>query len=146
MSRRHLITRFLDLFKSFNQHYLDKSFPFKRINPSQRNKWRHVNVSVVLRPFRFVDCSFCRVIQVAKTKKWIFILAFVRLVAFHKAPKRTNEMAVSGFHTKRMSWAYYIINNYLLIVWWLIRVGGAKFIVHSIYSWLVYETRLLTLC
>ena len=43
-------------------------------------------------------CSFCRVIQVAKTKKWNFILAFVRFVAFHKAPKRTNEMAVSGFH------------------------------------------------
>ena len=52
----------------------------------------------VLRPFRFVVCSFCRVIQVAKTKKWNFILAVVRFVASHKAPKRTNEMAVSGFH------------------------------------------------
>ena len=52
-----------------------------------------------LRPFRFVVCLICRVIQVAKTKKWNFILAFVHFVAFHKAPKRTNEMAVSGFHT-----------------------------------------------
>ena len=52
----------------------------------------------VLGPFRLVVYSFCRVIQVAKTMKWNFILAFVRFVAFHKAPKRTNEMAVSGFH------------------------------------------------
>ena len=58
----------------------------------QRDKMRF------LRPFRFVVCSFCCVIQVAKTKKWNFILAFVRFVAFHKAPKRTNEMAVSGSH------------------------------------------------
>ena len=35
----------------------------------------------------FLRFSFCRVVQVAKTKKWI---SFLRFVALFKAPKRTN--------------------------------------------------------
>ena len=66
----------------------------------RQNEQTTTRQNEVLRPFRFVVCSFCRVIQVAKTKKWNFILAFVRFVAFHKASKRTNEMAVSGFHSR----------------------------------------------
>ena len=41
--------------------------------------------------FHFFVCLFCRVVQVAKTKKWNFISSFLRFVALVKARKRTNE-------------------------------------------------------
>ena len=53
-------------------------------------------------PFRFVVCSFYRVIQVAKTKKWTFILAFVRFVRQNEQTKRPYPASIvsrmSTFH------------------------------------------------
>ena len=41
--------------------------------------------------FHFFVCSFCRVVQVDKTKKWNFISSFLRFVALYKSTKRRNE-------------------------------------------------------
>ena len=41
--------------------------------------------------FHFFVCSFCRVVQVAKTKKCNFISSFLRFVALYKSTKRRNE-------------------------------------------------------
>ena len=41
--------------------------------------------------FHFFVCSFCHVVQVAKTKKWNFISSFLRFVALYKSTKRRND-------------------------------------------------------
>ena len=73
MSRRHLITRFLDLFKSYSQHYLDKSISIEAHKPFTTQQ-----VEARKRFRRF--CGY-------------FVLSFVRFVALYKSPKRRNEIS-----------------------------------------------------
>ena len=53
---------------------------------------------------KVMEMKFCFVRFVALYKSQNnevkFHLVFVRFLAFHKAPKRTNDMAESGFHIK----------------------------------------------